>query len=92
MTTEWFEKEAGSDFHVNQEDPGMILWSDGPPDWITVPDETGHGGRFRYTEMVVKPCPLSDHGEPSRHYLLEGTTVFCVECLVQKQFIWCVRR
>ncbi len=85
--TEWFDKKAGSEIVQSQDDPTMLLIGADLPDWVRVPAKTGHGGQYRCLAVIQKPCPLPGHGEPCKHYILDGP-VHAAECAVSGQFAW----
>lgn len=87
--TEWFDKAPGSDIGHSKDDPSMLLIGAGKPDWVRVPEGTGHGGDYRRLELRVAKCPLHDHS--CVHYILDGP-VCCAECAESGQFIWYIRR
>lgn len=84
---EWFEKSVGSDVGQSEEDPSMLLIGVGKPDWVRVPDDTGHGGQYRCLELRVGRCPLPGHAHSCIHYVLE-CDVWCAECTESGQFVW----
>jgi len=62
MTTEWFTRRPGYaamgiTFDVSEEVPGMVIISDGTPDWIRLPADLG--GERRRVDLVFKAsgCP-----------------------------------
>jgi hypothetical protein len=88
MTIERFIRDAGSNLFVGKDDPRMCLADTGEiPDWVKVPEETGHGGLCRCLAITVGPCPIDGHTEECRHFILDGP-VSCVECVINKQFLW----
>jgi hypothetical protein len=88
---EWFNKQAGSDIGESKDDPRLLLIGLGKPDWVMVPDGTGHGGQYRCLDLRVGPCPLPGHDHECRHYLLDGP-VWCAECTQEGKFVWYSRR
>lgn len=86
---EWFNKQPGQEMLQGRDDPTMLLVGVDKPDWINVPPETGYGGQYACLEIIVAPCPL--HGEPCRHYILDGP-VHCAECVSTGQFLWYKRK
>ena len=94
MSTEWFDKRPGETVYQSQDDPTMLLVDDPVhpiPDWVRVPDDTGYGGQYRCLALVPGVCPLPGHGEPCRHYILDGP-VSCAECVVDGKFVWYRRK
>jgi hypothetical protein len=83
---EWFEKRPGSDIGQG-DDASMLLVGIGKPDWVRVPQETGHGGQYRCLGLRVGRCPLPGHDHPCVHYVLDGS-VGCAECTQVGQFVW----
>ena len=84
---EWFQKAPGSDIGQGEDDPSMLLIGLGKPDWVRVPEETGHGGQRRCLELKVGKCPLPGHDHQVVHYVLEAE-VWCAECTQAGQFVW----
>ena len=68
----------------------MLRIGAGKPDWVCVPNETGHGGQYRCLELRVGRCPVAGHEHPWVHYVLDGP-VWCAECAESEQFLWYAR-
>jgi hypothetical protein len=62
VSTERFEKQAGSPVMQGLDDPSMLLVGDEIPSWVGIPPELG-GGRRAVTDAFVGPCPsCRNHG------------------------------
>jgi hypothetical protein len=65
----------------------MPLLGVGKPDWVRVPDETGHGGQYRRLDLRVGKCPAPTQDHWALHSILDGP-VWCAECAEAGQFFW----
>lgn len=83
MTTERFNKTAGSPVMQGVDDPSMMIVGDSVPDWVQVPNELG-GGRRPVTRAYTRPCPAC--GDHDVRVLLAGD-LSVAEC-EQRGFLW----
>ena len=89
MSTEWFNRKAGSIAAQGSDDPTMLLVGDGPPDWVRLPPELG-GARVKVEGSHTAPCPMCDGGPHVRHLELpDGYGV--AECPIHG-FAWYRRK
>jgi hypothetical protein len=82
--TEWFNKTAGDDFSVREEDEGMVLLGDQTPDWVCTPPELG-SQRMRVIADASLECPMCQDGAPVKHLICERVAV--AECH-RHGFVW----
>jgi hypothetical protein len=85
VSTEWFEKIAGSDAALSTDDPHMLLIGDGVPDWVRLPPELG-GQQVRVTHARMHTCPRGNH--TVRHLKLDHDNLGVAECQAHGGFLW----
>ena len=71
MSTEWFNRKAGSPAAQGRDDPTMLLLGGEVPDWVHLPSELG-GTQLKVQGTHAAPCPMCKGGPDVRHLELEN--------------------
>ena len=87
--TAWFERGPGEIVHLSTEEPGVLLLSVGPPDWVGLPPELG-GAQLRVLGAFMAECPMCKDSVPVRHVGAEQG-YYVAECEAHG-FIWYQRK